>query len=81
MQGRIAFVLIIAAFCAGALADRVYAWWMASDEVPAYAGAAPTSGNMPTTDGGINMQNCMAGAIRQGMTHDQANHACAEIVN
>jgi hypothetical protein len=80
MQGRIAFVLIIAAFCAGALADRAYAWWMASDDVPAYAGTPRTSGNMPAT-GSFDMQNCMDGAVRQGMTRDQATHACQQIVN
>jgi hypothetical protein len=38
----------------------------------------PADGAM--SPGGVNMQTCLASSVRQGMTRDQAIHACNEVV-
>ncbi len=82
MPGRIVFVLVIAAFCAGALTDRALSFYttppLQLDPVP----MAPADGSIPTpiAPSSVNMQTCLASSVRQGMTRDQAIHACNEVV-
>jgi hypothetical protein len=80
MPGRIVFVLVIAAFCAGALTDRALSFYttppLQLDPVPLPSADVPT----PIPPGGVTMQTCLASSVRQGMTRDQAIHACNEVV-
>jgi hypothetical protein len=79
MPGRIAFVLIVAAFCAGLLTDRAYRFL---NPPPLQLEPVPLPPEQASLQpGGVTMQNCMASAIRRGVTRDQAIHACSEIVN
>jgi len=80
MQKPVAIVLIIAAFLAGALADRVLRWATSPDAyAAAYAPVPPNPGTAdePTT---WDMPGCMASAQRRGMTQAEATHACQEIL-
>ena len=84
MQKSVAIVLIIAAFLAGALADRVVRWATTPD---AYAGTLPgqqaaTRENAGTADEPTtwDMNGCMTSAGRRGMSQTEAQHACQEIL-
>ncbi len=85
MQGKTAFVALLAAFCIGALVDRVYLHPPAPtptglstvDDVP----MPPASVSANSGTGSFNMQNCLLSATRRGMTAEQREYACNEIVN
>ncbi len=80
MQKSVAVVLIIAAFLAGALADRVLRWATSPDLYAAtYVPVPPNPGTSedPTT---WDMNGCMTSAQRRGMSQQEANHACREIL-
>jgi hypothetical protein len=81
MQGKSVFVAMIAAFCAGALIDRVYfrepeTTQLTTASVPMPESAIPMSDN-----GALTMHNCILSATRRGMTPEQRVYACEEIVN
>jgi len=91
MQGKIVFVAMIAAFCAGALIDRVYfrqpeMGALETAAVPMPDSVIPLSQNPPSPNATadstpLTMHNCLLSATRRGMTPEQREYACEEIVN
>ncbi len=85
MQGKIAVVLIIAAFCAGALFGRIYSVSTASvPQITELAVPMPNqadSGWVSVENRAFTMQNCLAGAEQRGMTATQARYACDQIMD
>ncbi len=77
MQRNSAIVLAIFAFLLGALADRVYNAATAPASGPAVAGLPMPSGS---AGAGSTFQGCVASGLRRGMTQDESNRACREIL-
>jgi hypothetical protein len=84
-----AVVALVAAFFGGAFVDRVFlhppsgrflvhnSANEAADDVPMPSDVSSTSAN----SGAFTMQNCLLSATRRGMTAEQREYACEEIVN
>jgi hypothetical protein len=81
MQGKSVFVAMIAAFCAGALIDRVYFREPETAKVETASVPMPDSVLPLSDNGALTMHNCILSATRRGMTPEQRVYACDEIVN